>query len=475
MVDFNKNVFKGEKAIFDFINPENYYTPLVEIPKELNLFKKMGINIFAKISWFNPLLNIKIIPAYWMLKEGLKTGIIRDDISLIEASSGNMAYSIKIISKYFGVKNFIALVSDKVSNSKRKILDIFGIKYKVRKEDICPDPNDPRSSINLAKKFREKPGWYNLGQYDNENNFWGHYYITGKQIYEQLSGDIDIVSIGLGTTGTLIGVSKYLKERIKDVTILGIIRHKNNLVPGVRTLNLLKEINFKWEDYVDHKIFIDTKKSYLYSLKLIRSGLLCGPSSGFSFAGLMYFIKKNLGNLKKIINKKGYINTVFICPDTFLPYIDEYFDILRIKSCFDQIKNGEKIYEYYESKDKKNYSSMSVEDLLNILNSNENSDWLLVDIRNEIRFKDAHIINSINIPYYKLLNEPEILFKDPNKKNIIFICDYDVKSEMLANYFQERYKNFNFFYLKGGISEWSIKNYPREGNVCNYENTNIVL
>lgn len=82
-----------------------------------------------------------------------------------------------------------------------------------------------KAALILQNHFVEK-NWHNLGQYDNPNNYLGHYNLTGKQLWHQLNGDIDMVSIGLGTTGTLIGVSKYLKEKDKNIKIIGVVREK---------------------------------------------------------------------------------------------------------------------------------------------------------------------------------------------------------------------------------------------------------
>ncbi len=466
----HKNVYRGEKGIFDFINPENHYTPLVELPESLNPFKKEKINIFVKLSWFNALLNIKLIPSYWMIKTAREKDYLNEVKKLIEASSGNTAYSLKILSKYFGIQNFIALVSYRVAEGKRKILDLLGIKYKIRKEDICPDPADPKSSINIAKSFRNKKGWYNLGQYDNPANWEGHYHITAKQTYEQLDGDIDIISVGLGTTGTLIGISKFFKDIDKKVIIVGVIREKNNLVPGVRTLNLLKEVQFKWQEYLDYKIFVGSEESYLLSLKLIREGLFVGPSSGFAFAGLLKFIKENFSILEEIRNHKGYVNCVFISPDTFLPYVDDYFKVINVKDIKEinlldilNLKLSKNIIDNNEDK-----LSLTCDELLKIL-TNKKENYVLIDIRNKYRFEDAHIPGSLNIEYSQFLKKYTNFLEKFKNEKIILICDYDVKSAMLVNFLNKRFNNsIQIFYLEGGISEWSIKNYPRQGMICEY-------
>ena len=132
----------------------------------------------------------------------------------------------------------------------------------MNEEPICPDPNDKTSGIYLAKKIGEKKEWFNPGQYDNEANPEAHEKWTGPQIWKQTEGNISVFCAGLGTTGTILGTSKYLKSQSKKIVTVGIARKQNNPVPGVRTPNLLKQIAFDWNNYVDHVKECGTKESF---------------------------------------------------------------------------------------------------------------------------------------------------------------------------------------------------------------------
>ncbi|MDR3168440.1 MAG: pyridoxal-phosphate dependent enzyme [Candidatus Peribacteria bacterium] len=194
------NVFRGEKALLDYLNPHTTITPLVELPLCLNPFFSEGVHIFAKLLQLLPLLNVKSLPAFQML--------IHKDVSavhtLIESSSGNTALSLAVIARILGIPTTKALVSHEITPGKRKVLQLFGVEMIVHKEAICPNPNDPSSSIYQAKISGQQSGWMNPGQYDTPENPKVHYTITGPQIYQQLQGDIQLFCAGLGTTGTMV-------------------------------------------------------------------------------------------------------------------------------------------------------------------------------------------------------------------------------------------------------------------------------
>jgi cysteine synthase A len=171
--------------------------------------------------------------------------------TLIESSSGNTALSLAVIARLLGIPTTKALVSHEITPGKRKVLQLFGVEMIVHQEAICPNPNDPSSSIYQAKTYGKQPGRINPGQYDNPKNPEAHYTITGPQIYEQLQGDIQLFCAGLGTTGTMVGTTKFLKEQNSHLQTVGVVRKPNNPVPGPRTQHLLRQIAFQREHYVD--------------------------------------------------------------------------------------------------------------------------------------------------------------------------------------------------------------------------------
>jgi len=493
----NLNVFIGKDSLLKYLNPENHITPLVELSEFLNPFYQDGVRIYAKLLNFLPLLNVKQIPAYNMLKVLKKKGKIKNVSTIVEASSGNTVLSLAVIGRLLGIKKTISLSSNEVSVSKLRMLRLFNVHVVINEEPICPDPEDKNSSIYKAKEMAKKKGYINPGQYDNNDNPRAHKKITGSQIFKQLNGDIQIFCAGLGTTGTLIGTSSYLRSKIKNIKIIGVVRKPNNPIPGVRTKNLLRLIAFNWEKYVDYVEEVSTYESYLRSLEMMRYGIVVGPSSGFALAGLLNFLnkEKERGNLDKYRNKKGLINAVFICCDTPLPYIDDYFKVLGEKY-FPKVKNKEllltkdnleelnikalsqttnynfKNIEIDTEKIISEFYKDNIETIINKLKNGEENNFLkenciIFDIRTEAEFKDFHLPDSINIYYNEFLSKNEEIIKRFNllNKKVLLVCNFGLKSFVIANILKN--KGINAFSLKGGTAEWSSLNLPRwKPNYC---------
>jgi len=473
MINNTLNTFKGPDAIKDFLNPDNNLPlPLVELPDSLNPYRNKGVRIFAKLMNFLPLNNMKSLPAYNMLMEKDLSGVN----TVIENSSGNTVFSLAVIGRVFGIPQMKAIVSHEVSEGKLKLLRLLGTEVIVNEEPICPNPSDPTSGIYKAKEWAKEHGWFNPGQYDNEANPRAHEKWTGPQIWQQTDGKIDILCAGLGTTGTVVGTGKYLKEKNKDIKIVGVTRKANNPVPGVRTQNLLQEVAFNWRDYIDDVQEVGTVKSFKKSLELCRAGLMVGPSSGFALVGLLNYLsqQKFETNEEKI--------AVFICPDSPMPYLDEYFEFLE-KSDFPAIENEYLLKKELESKTTKIPDSIpeitaeetfkiafadSPEDIWNIVKQKKlvktNKDVLLVDIRTPYEFEDFHIPNSRNV---------EVGFTDKQLKNkklfkgkkVVFICRRGNTSKIAT--FKTIEAGIDAVSMKGGMTEWSRLNLPRvRADVC---------
>lgn len=339
----NLNVFKGKESVKDYLNPGKLsYMPLVEIPESLNPFRDEGVRIFAKLMTYIGLHHVKAIPAYNMMLEKFNRGELEGVTNVIENSSGNTISAIAVAARLFGIENIRAIVPDEVSWHKLQMLLFYGISPIVNKEPQQPDPADPRSGVYKARAMGQQPGWTNPGQYHNPDNPKAHKKWIGKQIWEQTEGEISVFCAALGTTGTVIGNSTYLKRQNEAVQVVGVMRAPDNYVPGPRTEFLLRLIGFDWRSHVDHIQEAETAESYQKSMELSRRGIVAGPSSGLALVGLLKFLQqqKDAGALDKLRNSSGEIISVFICPDTPIPYFDEYFKYLD-KSNFPQIENEE--------------------------------------------------------------------------------------------------------------------------------------
>lgn len=476
------NVFSGKNSILDFLNPDNNPPiPMVELPDTLNPLRKDGVRIYAKLMNTLPLNNVKSLPSYNMLMEAKERGDLGNIDTVIENSSGNTVFSLAIIGRLLGIPHTKAVVSNEVSAGKLKMLRLFGTEIIVNKEPICPDPSDQTSGIYKAKVWAKENGWLNAGQYDNFDNPKAHERWTGKQIWEQTQGDISVFCAGLGTTGTMVGAGKYLKEQKPDIKNIGVARLSNNPVPGPRTKNLLREIAFDWENIVDEVEEVGTVDSYKTSLELCRYGLLVGPSSGFTLKGLFNYLAKakDSNQLDSLRNEKGEIVCIFIACDSPFPYLNENFEYLD-GALFPAVENEELLNHEIQVNRKMQFSDVSEYELTvdktfkysfedntkevwnNLLNNGEvntKENVVIIDIRDKEDFEHFHIPNAINIEYLDLENNTEKYLPKLKDKKVITVCYRGNTSKLATSIL--RNKDIEAYTVKGGMTEWSAKNLPR--------------
>lgn len=481
------NVFSGADAVKDFLNPDsNPYIPLVELPESLNPFAKDGVRIFAKLMQMVPLMNVKSLPALNMLLEAEADGKLKNVKSLIENSSGNTVFSLAMIARLFGIERTRAIVSHEVTWGKLQLLRLFGTEIMVNEEPICPDPGDKTSGIYKAKRIGGRKGWFNPGQYENEANPRAHEKWTGAQIWEQTDGKITVFCAGLGTTGTVFGAGGYLKKKSPDLATVGVARLPNNPVPGVRTPNLLREIAFDWKSATDFTEEIGTKESFEKSVELCRAGLVAGPSSGFALAGLLNFLskEKETGSFDRFRNTDGEVVAVFICPDSPLPYLSEYFEYLD-ESHFPKIENEKLLINKPDAPKKKvlrvnerpRNSSFEIEpeeayEMIYPLSAQKT--WRLltedkkvpvragveiIDIRSRGEYLHFHLPGSKQMESYKIMEGLPKFARAWKKRKVALFCPMGVRTKIIAEALRK--KGIEAYNIRGGLTEWSAKNLPR--------------
>lgn len=315
-------VFQGPTAIRDFLNPEKHpFVPLVELPDRLNPFCGLQVRIMAKAMYLLPLLSIKSLPALSMLLEAEASGKLRDVDTIVENSSGNTAASLAVLAPHFQIKQVMALVPWDIAPGKLDLLRLCGAEPHLHRESA-----DAPSGIAEARRQGGDPGFFNPGQYENEANPRAYEKWVAPQIWEQTDGGLTVFAAGLGTTGTLVGATRYFRRRGAKVATVGAICAPDSAVPGVRSEARLRECEFDWKGAADSIVEVRTKESFKRSLELCRAGLMAGPSSGFALAGLLRFleIRANASTLDSLRNQDGEVCAVFVCGDTPLPYLDKY-------------------------------------------------------------------------------------------------------------------------------------------------------
>ena len=329
----HNSVYSGENSLKDYLNPENYQpTPLVELPGDLNPYTEDGVRIFAKFMPLVPLMNIKSIPAFSMLSNAAARGDLDSVKNVIESSSSNTVMSLSVIAKLFGIDTTCAIVDHSLAPGLERMLRLFGI-------ELYKHPSLGHELFGKVKPRRDRAesmgareGWFNPNQYSNPDNPEGFAKHLAPQIWEQTRGNLDIISLGLGTCGTMVGLTSDLKQRKPDLDIIACCPAPGQAVPGPREECLLKDVTFDWQNIASARVDLEAKESFAASTKLLRRGIMGGPSSGMNYAGLLKHLEslKTEGKLSDMVknSKDGKLSSIFLCCDSPLQHIDEYFEVL---------------------------------------------------------------------------------------------------------------------------------------------------
>lgn len=278
-------------------------TPLVELT---NIEKQYSLKakLYAKVEYFNPTGSVKDRIALSMINDAFDKGLINENSVLIEPTSGNTGIGIAALCAMKNIK-CILVMPESMSIERRKLLSIYGAKLV-----LTEAKEGMGGSIKKAKELEKTiPNAVILGQFDNEANPRIHYLTTGKEIYNDLNGKIDLFIAGIGTGGTISGTGKYLKEKIKDVKIIGVEplsspvisqnKKGSHKIQGIgagfipSTLNL--EVVDKVETCSDEDAF--TFARIVPSIE----GMLVGISSGASLKVAIEYAKKEENANKNIV------------------------------------------------------------------------------------------------------------------------------------------------------------------------------
>ena len=260
------------KSITDFVGN----TPLVEAQ---HIFKKEGVTLLLKLEGNNPGGSVKDRAAYNMISEALRRQNIRKGDTLVEATSGNTGIALALMAKVLGV-NMVLVLPENSTIERIKTMRAYGAKVILTPEELGIE-----GSRDYALKLKYKKGYFRLNQFDNPDNSKAHYKTTGPEIWRDTEGEVTHFVAAMGTTGTIMGVSDYLKEQNKEITIIGAQPKDGARIPGIR----------KWpEEYlpaiftkskVDQVIEVSEEEAKAMTQRLAsEEGIFAGMSSGGSVA-----------------------------------------------------------------------------------------------------------------------------------------------------------------------------------------------
>jgi cysteine synthase A len=213
--------------IYDNILKTIGKTPLVrleKIEKEYNLKSKL----YAKLESFNPSFSVKTRPAYYMFYDLIMKNLINDDTVIIEATSGNTGIALAMISAYYGNK-CILFMPDTLSKERITHMKLYGAEV-ILTDGKLGMKGASKKALELHEKIENS---VIPSQFDNPENPESHYQTTAKEIIQSLNGNIDYFLSGIGTGGTITGISKYFKDYALKTKILGVEPYNSSVLNGM--------------------------------------------------------------------------------------------------------------------------------------------------------------------------------------------------------------------------------------------------
>ncbi|HHT9153273.1 MAG TPA: PLP-dependent cysteine synthase family protein [Candidatus Hypogeohydataceae bacterium YC40] len=285
-------------------------TPLIRLSRVANI--PNGVEVYAKAEWFNPGGSVKDRPALRIIEDAESSGRLTKDKIIVDSTSGNTGIAYALIGCVKGY-NVTLVMPSNVSEERKAIVKSYGV------EIIYTDPLKGSDGAILEVRRlveREPDKYFFADQYNNPSNPSAHYHTTGVEMWEQTMGKITHFIAGLGTSGTLMGTGRRLKEFNPDIQVIAIepatpihglegLKHMDTaIVPGIYD-----------PAFPDRKIKVDTEEAYK-TVKILgmREGLLVGYSAGAAMYAALQVIKEL---------KEGCVVLVF--PDSGHHYLSTSF------------------------------------------------------------------------------------------------------------------------------------------------------
>lgn len=256
-------------------------TPLVELG---SLAPSPRVRILAKLEGNNPGGSVKDRPALYMFRAAERAGALRPGRTLLEPTSGNTGIALAMLGAARGVPVTLTMPAC-VSEERRAVLAAFGAEVL-----LTPAEEGTDGAIRVARALaREHPDRYFMpDQYSNPANPLAHYETTGPEILHQTGGTVDAFVAGMGTSGTLMGVSAYLHEKKPGVRIVGVEPRLGHRVQGLKNMKEAIVPPIYDPRRLDAKLTVEDEAAFETARELARrEGLFVGMSSGAAVAGAL--------------------------------------------------------------------------------------------------------------------------------------------------------------------------------------------
>jgi cysteine synthase B len=281
-------------------------TPLVKLE---TLTANPRVKVLAKLEGNNPGGSVKDRIAYYMVRDAEETGRIKKGDTILEATSGNTGIGLAMVGAALGYK-VVLVMPECVSLERRKILEAFGAELM-----LSPGNEGTDGAIKRARKMMEESpaGYFMPNQFDNPANIRAHYETTGREIIDQTNGQIDVFVAGMGTTGTLMGAGKRLKEYNGNIRIVGVEPLLGHKIQGLKNMQESIVPKIFNRSFPDEIINVNDDDAFATTRKLaLQEGIFAGMSSGAAvFGALAMAARIEHGTVVVVLPDRGdrYLST----------------------------------------------------------------------------------------------------------------------------------------------------------------------
>lgn len=280
-------------------------TPMVRINR---LNEVEGVNIFAKLEGFNPTGSIKDRIALKMIEDAERSGKLKKGMTIIEPTSGNTGIGLAMLGVVKGYDVEIVM-SSAVSVERRTIIRSYGAKVTLTAAEDGTD-----GAIRHARQLcRQYPGKYFMpDQFGNASNYTAHYETTALEIWTQTGGSIDYLVCALGTSGTIMGISKFLKALKPEIKIVCAHPVRGHYIQGLKNMEEAIVPEIYRPEIIDRQEMVSSEEAIEMARRIIREeGIFAGMSSGAAM----------LAALKTARNVPRGSNIVVVFPDRAEKYL----------------------------------------------------------------------------------------------------------------------------------------------------------
>jgi len=256
-------------------------TPVTELTR---LGGNPRVRLLAKLEGCNPGGSVKDRPALYMISRAEESGALTPDRTILEPTSGNTGIALAMIAAVRGYR-ILLVMPECVSMERRRVLEALGAEL-----TLSAGCEGTDGAIMQAHRVLEADPdrYYMPNQYANENNVWAHYETTGPEILAQTGGEIDAFVAGMGTSGTLMGTGRYLKERVPGVRIVGVEPPIGHAIQGLKNMKEAIVPTIYDPARLDEKLVVNDEEAFETARQLaLREGLFVGMSSGAAVAGAL--------------------------------------------------------------------------------------------------------------------------------------------------------------------------------------------